>query len=35
VTTVQENLSSEELEEAERVMEAWNKEGLPREMKLK
>ena len=35
LTTVQTNLSGDELKEAEAMLEEWCKEGLPREVQLK
>ena len=35
VTTIQGNLTSDELEEAQAMLDSWNKEGLPKDMQLK
>lgn len=35
VSTVQESLTSEEMEEVEAKMETWNTEGLPQDVQLK
>lgn len=35
VTTVLKNLSDEDLEEAENILESWNEEGGPSDMQLK
>jgi hypothetical protein len=35
VTTVLENMSEKEVEEAEEILEQWNKEGAPLDVQLK
>jgi hypothetical protein len=35
VTTIHENLTTEELNEAEAKLDLWNKEGLPSNLRLK
>ena len=35
VTTILKNMSENDLEEAEKIMESWNKEGAPAEVQLK
>ena len=34
MTTIHQSLTSDELKEAEAVMELWEKNGLPRDMQL-
>jgi len=35
VTTIHENLTGDQLKEAEDKLELWNKEGLPEDVRLK
>jgi hypothetical protein len=35
VTTVLKNMSEEDVEEAEEIVETWNKQGAPAEVQLK
>jgi hypothetical protein len=35
VTEVHQNMDEEQLEEAERIVDLWNKEGAPADVKLK
>lgn len=35
VTTIHNNMSNEELEEAESILESWNEEGVPQDIQLK
>jgi len=35
VTTILNNMSDDELEKAERILESWNEEGVPQDIQLK